>query len=139
VADGDTRALVRELYDAYERRDFARVAEFMHDDIDWMIYAPVSVFPFAGHRRGRKAVLEAMAGIAERFSLEEYKREVVIAEGDRAALMSDVSFKQRATGRMLRFRTANFLRFQGDRLIEFREFVDTFDVVEQALGRELAL
>jgi len=80
-----------------------------------------------------------MAGIAERFSLEEYKREVVIAEGDRAALMSDVSFKQRATGRMLRFRTANFLRFQDDRLIEFREFVDTFDVVEQALGRELAL
>lgn len=130
---------MRELYDAYERRDFARVAEFIHDDIDWVIYAPVSVFPFAGHRRGRKAVLEAMAGIAERFSLEEYKREVVIAEGDRAALMSDVSFKQRATGRMLRFRAANFLRFQDGRLTEFREFVDTFDVVEQALGRELAL
>ena len=139
MADGDTRALVRELYDAYERRDFARVAEFIHDDIDWIMYAPVSVFPFAGPRRGRNAVLEAMAAIAERFSLEEYKREVVIAEGDRAALMSDVSFKQRATGRILRFRTANFLRFQGDRLVEFREFVDTFDVVEQALGRELAL
>jgi ketosteroid isomerase-like protein len=53
--------------------------------------------------------------------------------------MSDVSFKQRATERMLRFRTANFLRLQGSRVIEFREFIDTFDVVEQALGRELTI
>ena len=53
--------------------------------------------------------------------------------------MSDESFTQRATKRILRFRIANFLRFQDGKLIEFREFVNSFDVVEQALGRELAL
>jgi ketosteroid isomerase-like protein len=128
---------VQALYDAYERHDFARVVSLIHDDIDWVMFAPVSVFPFAGPRRGRAAVLEALTAIAERFALESYKREIVIVEGDRAALVSDVTFKQRATGRILRFRAANFLRFQEGRVIEFREFVDTFDVVEQALGREL--
>jgi ketosteroid isomerase-like protein len=39
----------------------------------------------------------------------------------------------------LRFRVANFLRFQDGRVIEFREFSNSFDVVEQALGRELRL
>jgi ketosteroid isomerase-like protein len=139
VADGDIRALVRDLYDAYERRDFERVGAFIHDDIDWVMYAPVSLFSFAGPRRGRAAVLGAMAAVAERFTVEGHKREIVIVEGDRAAAMSDVTFMQRATGRILRFRTANFLRFQDSRVIEFREFIDTFDVVEQVLGHELKI
>jgi ketosteroid isomerase-like protein len=132
-----THAVVDSLYDAYERRDFERVAALLHDDIDWVIYGPVSVFPFAGPRRGRAAVLQALAGIAEQYALESYKREIIMVEGDRAAVMSDVSFRQRSTERTLRFRLANFLRFEDGRVIEFREFANTFDVVEQALGREL--
>ena len=139
MADDDIHALVAELYDAYERRDFARVADFIHEDIDWMIYGPVSIFRFAGPRRGRVAVLEVLAAIAQIFILERYERELVLVEGDRAAIMGDVTFTQRATGRLLRFRVANFLRFQDGRVIQFREFANTFDVVEQVLGRELAL
>src|SRR5208283_2455478 len=69
VSEGDTRAIVRELYDAYGRRDFERVAALIHADIDWVIYAPMPVFPFAGPRHGRTAVLAAMAEIAVSFSL----------------------------------------------------------------------
>ena len=134
-----TRAIVNELYDAYERRDFDRVASLIHDDIDWVIYGPVEIFPFAGARQGRVAVLEALGKIAEQYTLERYKREILLADGDRAAVMSDVSFKQRATGRLLRFRLANFLRVRDGKLVEFREFANTFDVVEQALGRELQI
>ena len=133
------RERVRELYDAYGRRDFERVASYIHSDIDWVIYAPMSIFPFAGPRHGRAAVLKAMAGIAEAYVLENYKPEVIIAEGERAAIVSDVGFTQRATKRLLRFRVANFLRFQDGQLIEFREFTNSFDVVEQALGRELQI
>lgn len=139
MAASATHAIVHELYDAYERRDFERVAAVIHDDIDWIIYGPVLVFPFAGPRRGRNDVLKALAAIAESYVVESYKREVIIVEGDRAAVMSDASFRQRATNRMLRFRIANFLRFQDGRLIEFREFINSFDVVEQALGHELKI
>lgn len=51
MSQGGTRETVLDLYDAYARRDFARIAAFIHDDIDWVIYGPVSVFPFAGPRR----------------------------------------------------------------------------------------
>ena len=137
MADANVRANVRELYSAYGRRDFERVAALIHDDIDWVIYAPISVFPFAGPRHGRAAVLAAMGEIAGYFSLESYKPEVMLVDGSRAALMSDVGYRQRSTGRVLRIRVAGFLRWQDDRLIEYREFVDSFDAVEQALGREL--
>ena len=139
MAECDIHALVAEIYDAYERRDLARVAAFLHDDIDWLIYGPVSIFRFAGPRRGRPAVLEVLAAITEIFILERYEREVVLVEGDRAAIMADVTFTQRATGRLLRFRVANFLRYRDGRVIEFRVFANTFDVVEQVLGRELPL
>ncbi len=127
------------MYDAYERRDFNRIAALIHDDIDWVIFSPVSVFPFAGPRHGRAAVLQAMAGIAEHYVLESYKNEITVVDGDRAAVMSDVSFTQRTTNRTMRFRVANFLRFADGKLIEFREFANSFDIVEQALGRELEL
>ena len=58
-----------------------------------------------------------------------------IVEDDRAAVMSDAAFLQRATNRTLSLRLADFLRFHDGRLIEFREFTDTFDAVEQALGK----
>lgn len=139
MSENDTRAIVERMYDAYSRRDFEQVAALIHADIDWTIYSPVTVFPFAGQRHGRAAVLEVMAGIARDYQLETYKREFLIVEGDRAATVADIGFLQRATNRSLRFRVANFLRIQDGLLIEFREFTNTFDVVEQALGRELPL
>ena len=134
MSENATRATVTKLYDAYQRRDFECIVAMLHEDIDWVIYGPIDVFPFAGLRRGREAVLQALAAIGEVYLLESYQPEVIVVDGDRAAVMSDVSFKQRATGRTLRFRLANFLRIKDGKLIEFREFADSFDLVEQALG-----
>ena len=55
-------------------------------------------------------------------------------EGDRAAVLSRTSFVQRATGRTLSLRLVNFIRVQDGKIIEFREFSDTFDAVEQTVG-----
>jgi len=139
VSDSETRATVHEVYAAYARRDFDRLATFLHEEIDWVIYAPVSVFVFAGPRHGRAAVLQALAGITKGYALESFTPEIVVVDGDRAAVMSDVGFRQRATDRTMRFRVAHFLRVRDGQVIEFREFSNTFDVVEQALGRELDL
>jgi ketosteroid isomerase-like protein len=139
VIDEETRARVRDLYAAYARGDDARVAMMIDDDIDWAIYGPVQVFSFAGPRRGKAAVLETLSGIAREYALERYQPEVIVVDGERAAVMSNVAFIQRSTGRTLSFRNANFLRFRDGRIVEFREFIDTFDVVEQALGRWLVV
>jgi uncharacterized protein len=53
--------------------------------------------------------------------------------------MSDVAFKQRSSGRTLTFHIADFLGFRDGRLFEFREFMNTFDVVQQVLDRQLAV
>ena len=103
-----TRDAVTDLYAAYARRDFERVAALIDDDIDWIIYGPVQVFPFAGHRHGKAAVLTALGGIAQDYALERYVPQIMIVEDDRAAVMSDVAFKQRSTGRMITAQLAEF-------------------------------
>jgi ketosteroid isomerase-like protein len=129
-----TRAAVQELYAAYQRGDRDGVASLIDDEVDWTIYGPVEVFAFAGHRQGKPGALASLAGIAQNYALDRYDLEAVVVDGDRAAVMSDVAFTQRATGRLLRFHVADFLRFRNGRLVEFREFCDSFDVVAQALG-----
>ena len=130
-----TRANVRRMYDAYINGDAETFASFLDDNLDWIIHAPVEVFRFAGPRRGKVAVLEALASIADDYELKQYDPKAFIVDGDRAAVMSEVGFVQRASGRMLRFRIVDFLRFRNGKLVEFREFTDTFDVTQQALGR----
>ena len=138
VAEHDIRALVHDLYGAYERRDFDRVIAFLHDDVDWIIHAPVRMFAFAGQRKGRKAALEALGAIAAEYQLESYKPQVIIVDGNRAAVLSDVKFVQRSTNRMMRFQVVNFLRFEGGKVIEFREFTNTLELAEQVFGRYLS-
>lgn len=139
MSESQTRETVRALYNAFEKRDFDAFAALIHDDIDWIIHGPMEVFPFAGMRRGRLAVLQALAGMGLTYSLDNYAPDFIVIDGDRAAVMADVALTQFATGRILRFRIANFLRIQDGRLIEFREFADSFDQVEQALGRVVEL
>ncbi len=139
MSENATRITVDKLYDAYRRRDIESVAALLHDDIDWVIYSPIDVFPFAGQRRGRAAVLQAIAQRDEVYALQSHSPEIEIVEGDRAAVMADVGFKQLASGRILRFRVADFLRMQDGRLIEFREFADSFDLVEQAVGHAVEI
>jgi ketosteroid isomerase-like protein len=139
IVSDATRSLVQDLYDAYRRGDNASVADLIDDDVDWVIHGPVQVFPFSGARRGKQGALDALAAIAKDYAIERYDPEIVVVDNDRAAVMLNAAFMQRATRRTLTFRIADFMKFRDGKLIEFREFCDTFDVVEQALGRWLVV
>ena len=79
-------------------------------------------------------MIDVLAAIGEQYELKRHDQEIIIVEGDRAAVLSQVAFVQRATGRTLSMRLINFVRVRDGRIVEFREFSDTFDVVEQAAG-----
>ncbi|MCC6777649.1 MAG: nuclear transport factor 2 family protein [Hyphomicrobiales bacterium] len=139
MSEDSTRAIVTTLYDAYERGDAERVASLIDDEIDWILHAPSNVFHFAGQRRGKAEALHVLAAIAAEYALISYRPQIIIVEGERAAVLSDVAFKQCSTQRVMRFQIVNFLRVRNGKVVEFREFLNTFDAVEQSLGRLLAV
>jgi ketosteroid isomerase-like protein len=85
------------------------------------------------------AVLAGLAEIAKHYAVDHYDPEIVVVDGDQAAVLINASFVQRSSQRILRVRLASFQRYRDGRLILFREFFDSYDAVEQAIGRELEL
>lgn len=139
MVDAGIHKIVDAFFAACVQRDFAQASELIDESVEWMIYAPVTVFPFAGPRRGREAAVQALREIMEAYAVEHFEREIVVAQGEQVAVMAAVRVRQRATQRCLRYRCADFMRFKDGRLIAFRHFINSFDVVEQVLGRELAI
>jgi ketosteroid isomerase-like protein len=127
------------LCEAYEAGRLDEVLESFADDVDFVSYAPVDVFPFLGRRRGRTEVAETMRAARKHYELLTYQPISVVASEDDAAAIVLVRLKQRATGRIIQLFVAVFVRFRDGRIVEFREFMDSFDAVQQVLGREIGL
>jgi ketosteroid isomerase-like protein len=63
----------------------------------------------------------------------------MLVDGDRAATLSRLTGRQRATGRIISYRCAQFLQFRDDKVIDFRSLIDSFDAAEQMLGHHIDL
>ncbi len=131
------RAVIEAIQAAFRAGDYAGIAARYDDNLDWLVYGPPSVFPELGHRRGKTAVFQGLHTLNRHYEVVQSVTEWLIAEGDRAASITDLTLKQRATGRTIRCRIASFHRVRDGRVIEYRGFTDSFDAAEQVLGHEL--
>ena len=133
------RGFARAFCDALATREPARIAPLIDDAIDWTIFGPVDLFPFFGHRQGKAAVLAMFGDIADSLQLRGCETERTLSDREHAATMMRISARDVRTGRALSLRLALFAQFSGDKLTTLRAVFDTFDAVEQALGRHIDL
>ena len=129
----------RALHRAINERQYEDLATLLDEDVDWAIYGPIDMFPFLGARRGREAVLEVVKQIAENFRVHRFDRETVLLGVDSAASMLRYSLTSLESNKPISLRLAHFAQFKAGRLKSIRVILDTFDLVEQALGRESPL
>jgi ketosteroid isomerase-like protein len=109
------------------------------DDVDWVIYGPVDMFPFLGARRGKTAVLEVCRQISENVQVHRFDRESIMLGEDSAASMMRYSLTALDSNKPISLRLAHFARFRAGRLLNIRVLLDTYDLVEQTLGRPIHL
>ena len=129
----------RALHRAINERQREDLEALIDDDIDWSIYGPIDMFPFFGARRGKAAVLEVIKNIAENIRVHRFDRESIMLGVDSAASMMRYSLTALDASKPISLRLAQFAQFKAGRLIRMRVLVDTFDLVEQALGRPIHL
>ena len=129
----------RALYRAINERQREDLEALIDDDIDWAIYGPIDMFPFLGARHGKAAVLEVIRQIAENVRVYRFDRESVMLGEDSAASMIRYSLTALDSNKPISLRLAHFAKFKAGRLISIRVLVDTFDLVEQALGHPIHL
>ncbi|MBR0818510.1 nuclear transport factor 2 family protein [Bradyrhizobium liaoningense] len=129
----------RALHRAVNDRDFRDIEALIDEDVEWAIYGPIDMFPFLGARQGRDAVLDVIRQLADNFRVRRFDRESIMLGVDSAASMLRYSLTALDSDKPMSLRVAQFAQFRAGKLISMRVLVDTFDLVEQALGRAIHL
>jgi ketosteroid isomerase-like protein len=125
------------IYAAYERSDLDAVLSAFDENADFISYLPRDVFPYLGHRAGKAAIAATLQAVHAQFEFLSYQPTFMVTEGETAAAMIEMRLRQRSTGRTINVRLGHFMRFSHGRIVEFREFTDSFDAVQQVLGHEI--
>ena len=129
----------RALHRAINDRQLDDLEALIDEYVDWAIYGPIDMFPFFGARRGKAAVLEVIRQIADNVRVHRFDREQVMLGVDSAASMLRYSLTALDSEKPISLRLAHFAQFKAGRLSSIRVLVDTFDLVEQALGHPIPL
>ena len=129
----------RALHRAINERQPEELEPLIDEDVDWAVYGPIDMFPFLGARRGKAAVLEVIRQIAENVRVHRFDRELIMLGVDSASSMMRYSLTALDSHKPISLRLAHFAQFKAGRLLSIRVLVDTFDLVEQALGRPIHL
>ena len=129
----------RALHAAINERRSEDLEPLIDDDVEWAIYGPIDMFPFLGSRRGKAAVLEVCRQIADNVRIHRFDRESIMLGVDSAASMIRYSLTAIDSNKPISLRLAHFAQFKAGRLSSIRVLIDTFDLVEQALGHPIHL
>src|SRR5256714_1592009 len=127
------------LHRAINERQLGDIEPLIDEDVQWSLYGPVDMFPFFGARRAKAAVLEVIRQIAENVRVHRFDRESILLGVDTAASMMRYSLTALDSNKPISLRLAHFAQFREGRLFSLRILVDTYELVEQALGRPLQL
>ncbi|EGP10182.1 nuclear transport factor 2 family protein [Afipia clevelandensis] len=129
----------RAFHRALNERQTDHLESILDDNIDWAIYGPIDMFAFLGPRQGKRAVVDVVREISDIVNLHRFERESVMLGENSAASLMRYSLTPTASGQPISIRIAIFATFNAGRLTSLRAVIDTFDLVEQALGRQIHL
>lgn len=132
------RAIVEAFYHALSIRDMAALANFLHDEVVWTISGPVDILPFCGQRVGKALVMKLLRRDSPTLlSDRRFVAKTMLVDGDRAAVLGRLTATKRASGQAISYRTAHFIQFRDEKVVDYVSIIDSFDAVEQLLGYSL--
>ena len=107
------------------------------DDVEFFANAPIDILPHMGHHRGKDELRTMWQTVHARYSNMRYEVPILVAEGDKVAANIRVFFRKSSNDRVVQFDIAAFYTFRDGRISEIREIMDTFDLVQQVLERDV--
>jgi uncharacterized protein len=132
------RQRVLNFLDLFSTGDIEGALSRCTDDIEFFSNAPVDILPHMGHRHGKAEVRQMWETVHARYSSMRYEVPIMVAEGDTVAVNIRAFFRKRSNDRVVQFDIATFYIFRDSHIARIREIMDTFDLVEQVLERDVA-
>lgn len=138
MTEGPHRQRVLEFLDILYSGDIEGALARCTDDIEFLANAPVDILPHMGHRRGKAELREMWTTVHARYSKLRCEVPILVAEGDKVAVNVRLFFRKSINQRMVQFDIAAFYTLRDGLISNIREIIDTFDLVQQLLERDVA-
>jgi predicted ester cyclase len=119
-------------------RATSRALSRCSDDLEFFSNAPVDLLPHMGRHSGKAEVREMWRTVHQRYYDMRYEVPIIVADTERVAANIRVFFKKSLNNRIVQFDLAAFYTLRDGRITHIREIIDTFDLVQQVLERDLA-
>jgi ketosteroid isomerase-like protein len=125
MRERDNIELVRQGYDAYSKGDLTRLLSLFSRDIDWDMPS-IDGVPFTGKRHGISAVGEFFRLMDDCQEAREMTPDEFIGQGDKVVVLGHCTFYVKATGREYSSDFCHLFRIEGDKVVSFKEYDDTY-------------
>jgi ketosteroid isomerase-like protein len=136
TSDHSRQQVLRFLRAIYAR-DTVQALACVDDEYDFVAHVPVQLFPHLGRRHGKAQLAETLRAVQKRYGAMRHEMVFMAAEADQVATIMRVHLKKRGSERILDFLVADFYTLRNGLIAEQRQFVDSFDLVQQVLEREV--
>ena len=122
--------VVQEMYDAFGRKDEARLRQLLHPDIEWIQCAG---FPGGGHRHGVDEVLEKVfKGLRAEWNDWRVEIEDYLDAGKTVVVLGRYAGTHAITNRSMTAVFAHVYDVEGGQITRFRQYTDTAELVTAA-------
>ena len=138
MTEGSNRQRVLDFLNILYSGDIEATLARCTDDIEFIANAPVDILPHMGHRRGKAEMREMWDAVHARYSELRCEVPMLVVEGDKAAAYIRVFFRKSINQRMVQFDIAGFYTLRDGQISQIREIIDTFDLVQQVLERDVS-
>ncbi len=132
------RQRLTDFYKVFYAMDLDGLMAFYSDNIDYVSFVPVDIIPHLGHRRGKQELRETFQKIHARYSRMRYEVLTMVAEEDRVATIVRIFFQKALRDRIVQIDVANFYTLRDGLIEQQREFLDSYDMVQQVLEIDIA-
>jgi ketosteroid isomerase-like protein len=117
--------VIRQLYDAYAKRDIEGALAHCSDDVDFHWIAEPAQTQYAGYCKGKQAFLDRLLALDKDFEYRKFIPVDWVENGDRVAVQVEIHLTRRTTGQELVMRTADFWTVEDGRAVKMIEYYDT--------------
>ncbi|MGD0849195.1 nuclear transport factor 2 family protein [Bradyrhizobium sp.] len=138
MVDDTHRQHVLNFLDAFSSGDIEGALSCCTDDVEFFANAPIDILPHMGRHHGKTELRAMWQTVHARYSGMRYEVPILIAEADKVAANIRVFFRKSSNNRVVQFDMAAFYTIRDGRIARIREILDTFDLVEQVLERDVA-
>jgi hypothetical protein len=132
------RQRVLNCLDVFYSGDVEGALSRCSDDVDFFSNAPVDLLPHMGRHHGKAELREMWKTVHTRYYDMRHEVRTIVAEGDKVAVDLRLFFRKSLNNRIVQFDLAAFYTLRDGRITHIREIIDTFDLVQQVLERDLA-